>query len=45
MGKETFKETLGAYVVKPRGKITLVPESDKRQRLEISNAQNDFMEE
>ena len=45
MGKEVFKETLGALVVKPPGKVTLVPESDKRQELSISNAQTDFMEE
>lgn len=45
MGKETFKETLGAYVTKPPGKITLVPDSDKRQELQISSAQTDFMEE
>jgi hypothetical protein len=45
MGKEIFKETLGTLVVKPPGKVTLVPESDKRQELQISNAQTDFMEE
>ena len=45
MGKEIFKETLGSLVVKPPGKVTLVAESDKRQELQISNAQTDFMEE
>ena len=45
MGKEVFKETLGALVIKPPGKVTLVPESDKRQELNLSNAHTDFMEE
>lgn len=30
MGKTTFAETLGSYVIKPPGKPTLAPESDKR---------------
>ncbi len=33
MGKETFNEVLGSLVVKPQGKPTLVPESDKRPAL------------
>ena len=41
MGKKEFKEILGALVVKPRGKLTLAPESDKRQ--ESNSAKNDFM--
>lgn len=30
MGKTAFAETLGGYVIKPPGKPTLAPESDKR---------------
>ena len=30
MGKATFAETLGSYVIKPPGKPTLAPESDRR---------------
>ena len=30
MGKAAFAETLGSYVIKPPGKPTLAPESDKR---------------
>lgn len=30
MGKAAFAETLGGYVIKPPGKPTLAPESDKR---------------
>jgi hypothetical protein len=30
MGKDTFNEVLGNFVIKPQGKPTLVPESDKR---------------
>lgn len=30
MGKTAFAETLGSYVIKPPGKPTLAPESDKR---------------
>jgi len=40
MGKKKFDEILGAFIVKPKGKPILVPESDKR--LEIDSAKNDF---
>lgn len=42
MGKKQFKELLGEYVHKPKGKLTLVPVSDKRE--EISTI-NEFMED
>ena len=41
MGKKQFRELLGEYVHKPKGKLTLVPVSDKRE--EISTI-NEFME-
>ena len=43
MGKENFNMILGHLVYKPKGKLTLVPESDKRQAIN-NTAQADFME-
>lgn len=43
MGKETFKEVLGKYVIKPDGKLTLVPISDKRPEVSVNPAENEFM--
>ena len=40
MGKQEFGEILGSLIVKPAGKPTLVPTSDKRPA--ITNAKNDF---
>ncbi len=45
MGKAKFNEILGEYIVKPPGKPTLVPLSDKRPPMNISNAKTDFTEE
>lgn len=42
MGKKTFNEVLGGLVVKPVGKPTLVPESDKRPALDIRSAESEF---
>lgn len=42
MGKKNFSEILGNLVVKPEGKPTLVPLSDKRPELQISTAADDF---
>jgi len=44
MGKKKFKEILGDLVYKPDGKLTLVPESDKREAVRISTAKDDFEE-
>ena len=44
MGKSKFNEVLGGLIVKPKGKPTLVPVSDKRPEMNISSAKNDFME-
>ena len=44
MGKETFQEILGRYVEKPKGKLTLVPVSDKRPEVTIASAIDEFDE-
>ena len=33
MGKKQFRELLGEYIIKPKGKLTLVPETDKREEV------------
>ena len=43
LGKSRCDELLAAYIEKPQGKPTLVPESDKRPAM--NTAKNDFMEE
>ena len=43
LGKNRFEELLAAYIEKPQGKPTLVPESDKRPAM--NTAKYDFMEE
>lgn len=42
LGKKTFNDLLGDYIIKPPGKPTLVPESDKRP--EMNTAVDDFRE-
>ena len=44
MGKKLFKEILGGLVIKPLGKPTLVPASDKRPAISGKDAVNDFTE-
>lgn len=43
MGKKTFTEVLGRLVIKPQGKPTLVPASDKRPAIH-TGAKHDFTE-
>ena len=43
LGKARFDELLTAFIEKPQGKPTLVPESDKRPAM--NTAKNDFMED
>ena len=38
MGKKKFAELLGKYVTKPPGKLSLVPESDPREAVELNNS-------
>ena len=41
LGKKKFNELLNDYIVKPKGKITLVPESDTRAEIK-NDAKEDF---
>lgn len=43
LGKKKFEEILGSLVIKPQGKPTLVPDSDKRPAM--NTAKDDFKEE
>ena len=45
MGKEQFGAILGRFVIKPPGKPTLVPASDRRQAMNSSNVQQEFKED
>lgn len=42
MGKANFEEILGDLIIKPPGKPTLVPDSDKRPAINVTNAKNEF---
>ena len=43
LGKKLFEELLASLVIKPEGKPTLVPESDKRPELNrVAEAKQDF---
>ena len=44
LGKAKFEELLGGLIVKPAGKPALVPASDKRPAITVSDAKNDFNE-
>jgi hypothetical protein len=44
MGKSKFEKILGELIYKPPGKPTLVPLSDKRPAMNVSNAKNEFNE-
>lgn len=44
MGKATFNEVLGDLIVKPAGKPTLAPDTDKRPALHIADAATEFSE-
>ena len=42
MGKQTFKEVLGGLVIKPQGRPTLVPASDRRPAITTTGVEQDF---
>ena len=44
MGKQDFNRILGHLVYKPQGKITLVPDSDKREAINKTTAAAEFQE-
>ena len=45
MGKNKFKEILGGLVEKPKGKLTLVPETDKREAVDPISVEFQVKEE
>lgn len=44
MGKDRFEEILGSLITKAPGRPTLVPKSDRRPAMNVSNAINEFYE-
>ena len=44
MGKTKFEEILGSLIYKPPGRPTLVPNSDKRPAMNVTDAKNEFNE-
>lgn len=42
MGKKKFNELLGKFVAKPPGKLALVPDSDPREAVDLTTADQDF---
>lgn len=42
MGKKKFNEVLGGYVLKPPGKLTLVPDTDPREEVETDGSPSEF---
>ena len=44
MGKDKFEEILGGLITKAPGRPTLVPKSDKRPAVNVTNAINEFSE-
>ena len=45
MSKKQFDQILGDLIVKPQGKPTLVPVTDKRPAMNVTNANNEFKQE
>jgi hypothetical protein len=42
LGRQAFEEYLAAYIVKPEGKPTLVPVSDKREAVNVKSVEETF---
>ena len=40
--KKDFEEIIGGLLIKPQGKPTLVPVTDKRQPMNVADVKNDF---
>ncbi|SJZ94220.1 Protein of unknown function [Pilibacter termitis] len=40
--KKNFEELLGDFIIKPKGKLTLVPKTDKRTAVKITTAREEF---
>lgn len=45
LGKQNFNEILGNLIIKPKGKPALVPETDKRDAMTITDVKNEFKTE
>lgn len=45
LGKQNFNEILGNLIIKPKGKPALVPETDKREAMTITDVKNEFKTE
>ena len=45
MGKKNFEVILGDLIVKPKGKPTLLPVTDKRPAIDVTNANEEFKQE
>ena len=43
MGRKKFNELLGTYVAKPPGKLALVPESDPREAVDLTELSQEFL--
>lgn len=43
IGKKKFNELLGKFVAKPPGKLALVPDSDPREAVDLSTADQEFL--
>lgn len=44
MGKKQFNDLLGQYIYKPAGKLTFVPQTDKRPAVDTTNPKDEFTE-
>jgi Protein of unknown function (DUF2800). len=42
MGKKKFDEILGEFIIKPKGKPSLVPIMDKRTAIKVNSVENEF---
>lgn len=45
LGKEKFNELLANLIIKPRGRLTLVPVNDKRAKVDLETIEDEFKKE